>query len=390
MQNPASRRFHEFRPSGLGVRSNIRQTALGNQRVQPLPPPTGQAPYHLALDHILPADQMAAIQTSGRMLFHIAGDTGGVKAPQSQQIVDMAMEQQFAFSEVSLRPAFFYHLGDVVYYYGEGKEYYPQFYEPYVHYPAPIFAIPGNHDGDITDGGEPSLVPFVRNFCASVPQISPDAGETARDSMTQPNVYWTLETPFATFIGLYSNVPEGGHIDDSQFAWFVNELRTAPTNKALIVCAHHPAYSADTHHSGSKYMEDIYDSAFSQARRLPDVIFAGHVHNYQRFTRVVNGRHLPYIVAGAGGYWNLHYLAKQADGTGIQTPYQMPDADLMLEGACDDRHGFMRMMVTPQQITGEYWSCPRPQESWRAPAQRVDGFILDLQQHKITKGTAVR
>src|SRR5690348_17748218 len=34
-------------------------------------------------------------------------------------------------------PAFLYHLGDVVYYYGEADRYYEQFYEPYKGYDAP-------------------------------------------------------------------------------------------------------------------------------------------------------------------------------------------------------------------------------------------------------------
>ena len=46
-------------------------------------------------------------------------------------------------------PAFFFHLGDVVYYFGEGRYYYDQFYEPFRAYDRPIFAIPGNHDGMI-------------------------------------------------------------------------------------------------------------------------------------------------------------------------------------------------------------------------------------------------
>ena len=44
-------------------------------------------------------------------------------------------------------PSFFYHLGDVVYNFGEAAYYYDQFYEPYRNYPAPILGIPGNHDG---------------------------------------------------------------------------------------------------------------------------------------------------------------------------------------------------------------------------------------------------
>jgi hypothetical protein len=48
----------------------------------------------------------------------------------------------------SKNPSFLYDLGDVIYKFGEASEYYSQFYEPYAHYPAPIFAIPGNKDGE--------------------------------------------------------------------------------------------------------------------------------------------------------------------------------------------------------------------------------------------------
>ena len=65
------------------------------------------------------------------------------------------------------RPAFLYHLGDVVYFNGDESQYGPQLYEPYAHYPVPIFAIPGNHDGDNSDDlSVPSLSAFVLNFCS--------------------------------------------------------------------------------------------------------------------------------------------------------------------------------------------------------------------------------
>jgi phosphoribosylcarboxyaminoimidazole (NCAIR) mutase len=44
----------------------------------------------------------------------------------------------------------------------------------------------------------------------------------------------------------------------------------------------------------------------------------GHVHNYQRFTRPLNGRDVPYIVAGAGGYWHLHTMAHDTTGAPCQ------------------------------------------------------------------------
>ena len=100
------------------------------QPPQPLPTPTGPSPYHLSLDQVLPAATMQSIQSAGRLVFHLAGDVGGVKAPQEQEIVAMHMVQDLAAPDASARPAFFYCLGDVVYYYGQAGDYYAQFYEP--------------------------------------------------------------------------------------------------------------------------------------------------------------------------------------------------------------------------------------------------------------------
>ena len=354
------------------------------QPPQPLPTPTGPSPYHLSLDQVLPAATMQSIQSAGRLVFHLAGDVGGVKAPQEQEIVAMHMVQDLAAPDASARPAFFYCLGDVVYYYGQAGDYYAQFYEPYMHYDVPIFSIPGNHDADIdpSNSSVPSLAAFVENFCAAEPHLSSEAGDSGRDAMTQPNVYWTLETPFVTFIGLYTNVPEGGWMDNDQIAWLQSELSGAPQNKALIVSMHHPVYSADTYHSGSASMGTILDQAIQASGRTPDAVFAGHVHNYQRFTRSLNNCDVPYIVAGAGGYWNLHYM-QYVNGAAIQTPYQIPGKDVTLEKYCDNYHGYLLMEVDGQTLKGQYYSVPRPQGSWNAPAQLVDSFTLNLQTHKL-------
>jgi hypothetical protein len=84
-----------------------------------------------------------------KMVFHISGDTGGVKNPAPQQLVASAMEADATDSAADGEAAFFYHLGDVVYYNGLTTEYYPQFYLPYEHYPLSILGIPGNHDAQL-------------------------------------------------------------------------------------------------------------------------------------------------------------------------------------------------------------------------------------------------
>src|SRR5947209_8448393 len=67
--------------------------ATTQQPQQPLPQPTGTPPFHLSLDQILSPTEIQTIQSSGRMVFHIVGDTGGVKTPQDQDIVASHMQQ---------------------------------------------------------------------------------------------------------------------------------------------------------------------------------------------------------------------------------------------------------------------------------------------------------
>ncbi len=383
-QSDAHRR-HFGRLLPLSDRPLVQQTpdATTQQATQPLPAPTGASPYHLSLDQVLTPAAIQAIQSAGRLVLHIVGDTGGVKTPQDQDLVAAQMERDLAATNTADRPAFFYHLGDVVYFYGQASEYYSQFYEPYVHYDAPILAIPGNHDGDVLGSSVPSLAAFVENFCSTAPHLSSEAGDSGRDTMTQPNVYWTLETPFATFVGLYTNVPEGGWMDNNQIAWLQSELTAAPQDKALIVAMHHPIFSADTYHSGSTYMHGILDQAIQQSGRTPDIVFAGHVHNYQRYTRTLNGRAIPYIVAGAGGYYNLHTM-QQVNGEPIVTPYPIPgETGVVLESYNDDHHGYMLLAIDGQTLSGQYFTVPTIQDPAGTPAQLIDTFTLNWKTHQI-------
>jgi calcineurin-like phosphoesterase family protein len=382
------RRVSNPRPPSKGTPARIHHTPQGNQKFQPLPHPTGVPPYHVALETLVAPGVMQTMQSFNQMVFHVAGDTGGINDARPQQVVAEHMEAQFDAPNPQDRPCFFYHLGDVVYFNGAASEYYAQFYDPYMHYPAPIVAIPGNHDGDpdLTLNPVPaSLTAFVENFCAATSHLSAEAQDASRDAMTQPNCYWTLETPLAAFIGMYTNVPNGGAVDDVQKSWLVSELKNADAAKALIVSMHHPIYSLDVHHSGSAYMSSLLDGAIQSSGRTPDIVFAGHVHNYQRFTRRLDGWQIPYIVAGSGGYHSFHYLGKQADGSAIQPGYQPPgEPEITLENFCQGCHGFLRMTLTPSMLKGEYFSVPGAQEPPTNPAALVDQFTLDLKAHTVS------
>jgi hypothetical protein len=361
------------RPEGVSVRV---QFASGNQKFQPLPTPTGSPPFHLKLEEVLSTVEFEEIVNREKIIIDFLGDSGGIGNPVAQQLVANALE--------SIGGDFFYHLGDVVYFNGQSEQYYPQFYEPYQHYLHPIFAIPGNHDGQPSGrNNEKSLEAFVRNFCAKSKDITPDAGDINKSPMVQPNVYWTLETPYAIIIGLYTNVPHGGVVKQDQVKWFENELINAKNDnnqRAILICLHHPIFSMDERYSGSEAMLDLLDSTFEKTGLTPDAVLAGHVHNYQRFTRTQsNTKKVPYIVAGAGGYFNLHWMQRAVHS--MQLPGKVPDRDdVVLEKYVDDRHGFMKMEISSDKLVGNYYTVPTPHESWHAsltPTQ-VDHFEFQL------------
>ncbi len=347
---------------------------------RPLPDPTGASPFHLPLDSVLAPDDYAAIVASGQLMFHFNGDMGGIKDAMPQALVAKGMEKSFDPSRgVGQNPAFLYITGDCVYFNGEVSEYYAQFYEPYEFYPRPIFAVPGNHDGENLPNDQ-TLTGFVRNFCAPHPVKMPESQDSHRTAMVQPNVYWTLLTPFVNFVGLYSNVPEGGVIKPPQTEWLANELRTQPTDVPLIVTLHHPPFSADDHHSGSAYMRDVIDQASTAAGRAPDMVVAGHVHNYQRMSRTdAAGNVQPFLVTGAGGYHNLHHVQKVA-GKAMIPPVILDRSGgktVTLEAYLDDHHGFLEVTIGNGRITGDYYQVPRPQEPYSKGNQLTDHWEFD-------------
>lgn len=368
------------------VEVQVRHGARQNQPFEPLPAPTGQPPFRVELADVLGAAAVDAIRAGGQLMFHVAGDTGGISDRAGQHIVAIHLEKDLARDGIT-RPRFFYHLGDVVYYHGQTGAYHPQFYEPYQAYDAPVLPIPGNHDGSIDPQHptEPSLKGFVRNFCASWPHVTREAGDINRDAMTLPNVYWTLRAPFATIVGLYTNVPEGGRVDDEQTGWLTEELRAAPPQAALIVALHHPVFSASSEKIGNVHLGEVLDAAAEKAGRVPDMVLTGHVHNYQRFTRRYRQRDIPYLVVGAGGHSPLNRIAPY-QGKELPQPWQVPsNPDLTLERYAAGRHGYLRLAATPTTLHGEYVTVPRVHESWHhGPFEVFDAFTLDLTQHRLS------
>lgn len=347
------------------------------QRFQPLPVPLGEPPYHYDLASVLP-DIGQQVAGKGKIVFHTVGDTGGIKNPDYQMNVATAMKADLSLASDQV-PSFFYHLGDVVYFNGELSEYYGQFYEPYDQYTPPIISIPGNHDGQPIDDTQVSLDGWVAYFMTAQPQVNPESQDAPRVTMSQPNVYFTLLCPFVTIIGMYTNVPEHGSVDSVQQQWLTNEFATAPQDKALILALHHPVYSFDGHHSGSPNMADAVQQAINDSARLPNMVLTAHVHNYQRIEQTVSGgATIPFLVIGNGGYHNLHKLNAAPGDTD-------PDNNSHLIAADDQNHGYVRLSVDINDISGSYTSVD---DSGQA-TQNVDPFSYPAALKKLPAGGTV-
>ena len=395
-QGAHNRQSHRPPISGTKLQVQAASTALPAYPFQPLPTPNGPAPYHFDLSQLLTADVIQQIKTAGTIVFHTVGDTGDYRGPQ-QDFVATMMTQDAESLPANNQPAFFYHLGDVIYFAGDIIRYPDNFYATYKDYPGFIVAIPGNHDcqpDDPSDGpGDPNKTPldgWVQNFMATDPS-QPGANKTgtSRTQMDLPNVYWTFTTPFATIIGLFSNVGEDqGEIHQDQIDWFQKELTAADPNLALIVTVHHPPFSGDDEHSGSSVVGQVLTNAFKATGKYPNLVLSGHVHNYQRFTSVVQGPkgqlQIPYIVAGAGGYTNLGKL-QLVNGAYPTAPLAL-GSGLSLECYDQNNFGFLRLAVSKTQIVGTYISAPYSGNPTPA-ATMVETFTVDLVKHTVSTGS---
>ena len=336
-----------------------------------------------------------SIEKAGQIVFHSAGDTGATTAKAALKdeydVVDK-MIADFDETDSAAVPQFFYHLGDIVYSFGEHTYYYDQFYDAFRNYPAPIFAIPGNHDGLVPpvpptagESGNPlpgdprlSLSGFYANFCTPRFQHSSDAVGIARTTMIQPGVYFTLEAPLVRILGLYSNMLENPgvisstkdptkngaakfpNVPDVQLDYLEAALTRIKKEKfkgAVILAMHHPPYTFGKHVTSLVMLKEI-DAICEKVGVWPHAVFSGHAHNYQRFTRTIGRRQIPYVVCGNGGHPPLQKIS--VDPT-LRTPIALPAfaqperKDLVsLDNYDFKSFGYLRVVVDTTQLRIEF------------------------------------
>ena len=368
--------------------------AKGLEQLEPIPPARSTTPMELS--SVIGANLVQKIQSAGKITLHAVGDTGGIHTPEFQFAVADAMAD-----DLTSGAAFWYHLGDVVYYFGQEQYYFEQFYDPYRDYNAPIFAIPGNHDGAVYTGETAkSLDAFVGNFCTKQPTRSPDSQGAVRTTMDQPGVYFTLNAPFVKLIGLYSNTSEGGtegviansKVGDAQLNFLKQQLAAAKAERAkgqgraLVIATHHPPFTGSPSHVPSPTMLKQIDQACDAAGIQPDLHLSGHAHLYERYTRTVGGKQIPYLVAGMGGYYNLPGLKPPNwRSPAPKTPLSGTDASgnpLRLEVYNDNTFGFLRLTVSPTSVAGVFVTVD-PKSGKTGVG---DSFAVDLHADTVSGG----
>ncbi|TMQ90155.1 metallophosphoesterase [Actinomadura soli] len=211
---------------------------------------------------------------------------------------------------------------DVIYPTGDAASYTDKFFRPYKDYPAPIYAVPGNHDW--YDG----LRGFLHVFCGLDADCTPPPwrgplgflprmlwcrpGDVDSDALAearrryrgapgqqavQPGPYWAIDTPSLRVIAVDTGIT--GVVDHGQGRW-LREVSAGPKPKLLVTGK--PLYVDDDHRPGRIDGGGTIDEIIRDPAHNYIAAIGGDIHNYQRYpVAVEGGRTIEYIVSGAGG-----------------------------------------------------------------------------------------
>ncbi|KAL9832168.1 Purple acid phosphatase 21 [Arabidopsis thaliana] len=125
------------------------------------------------------------------------------------------------------------------------------------------------------------------------------------ESLSHSNLYYSFDVAGVHTVMLGSYTPYESHSD--QYHWLQADLRKEVDRKKtpwLVVVMHTPWYSTNKAHYGEgEKMRSALESLLYRAQ--VDVVFAGHVHTYERFKPIYNKKADPcgpmYITIGDGG-----------------------------------------------------------------------------------------
>lgn len=230
--------------------------------------------------------------------FAVFGDCG-IDTPAQGQIADRTLEA---------RPDFLVMTGDLVYQRGRISEYRKNFW-PYYTGARPVMestltvAAPGNHDiltadlekapdglayyyywsqplnGPVTDEKDKSATPLKGaddKTAAFRAASGPNFPRMSSFSFDYADAHWTF---------LDAN-PYVDWTDARLRKWLADDLAKARKARWRFVAFHQPGFHSSRSHQGEKQMRLVHE-IFEKGG--VDVVFAGHVHNYQRSFPILTG-----------------------------------------------------------------------------------------------------
>jgi hypothetical protein len=255
--------------------------------------------YRVLLDgkKVFQADARAIpVDSNARYKFAINGDCGA----------DTAGEKEIAFEIHKFKPDFVFIPGDIVYLHGLASEYQSKFFPVYNADHADrksggplmrstiFMAALGNHDiagrdlGSYSDG----LAYFyywnfplngLKTFALPGFKAAPDKraalAEASGGAFPKMSNY-SFDYGNSHWLVLDSN-PDVDWSRPELTGWVAQELASPAARKATwrFVGFHHPGFSSSHMHAGDQQMR-VLSKVFEDAN--VDVVFSGHVHNYQR------------------------------------------------------------------------------------------------------------
>ncbi|KAG4959655.1 hypothetical protein JHK82_036372 [Glycine max] len=178
-----------------------------------------------------------------------------------------------------------------------------------------------------------------------------------KESGSTSNLYYSFEVASTHVIMLGSYIDFDAHTQ--QYTWLQSDLGKIDRKRTpwVIALLHAPWYNTNEAHQGEG--EDIrqaMEELLYQAR--VDLVFAGHVHAYERFTRIFDNKTDScgplYVTIGDGG-----------NREGLTLKFKKPPSPLSLYQEPSFGHGRLRIV----NETHAHWSWHRSNDT--------DTFVAD-------------
>ncbi|KAL4339053.1 hypothetical protein AHAS_Ahas12G0271700 [Arachis hypogaea] len=218
--------------------------------------------------------------------------------------------------------------------------------EPYASQ-RPWMVTQGNHEVEILPITEPT---GFKAYNSRWPNPHKESGSNS-------NLYYSFEVSGTHIImlGSYTDFDD----QSEQYTWLVDDLGKVDRKRTpwVVVLLHAPWYNTNEAHQGEgESMRKSMEVLLFEAR--VDLVFAGHVHAYERFTRVYDNNADPcgpmYVTIGDGG-----------NREGLALSYKKPVSPLSLYREASFGHGRLRIV----NETHAHWSWHRNNDS--------DAFVAD-------------